>query len=271
MLDHVVLDVRRRMDEAAARFQGLGFQLTERGRHTLGSINHLAMFDHNYLELLGFGDEGRLDIEAFPIGLNGLVFKTDDAEALYHTLVARGLAVQAPRTFSRPVTIDGATLDARFRTTTVEPRSVAFGRLYFCEHLTPELVWRPAWQRHPNGVQSIERVIVATADPAPLSDLLHASVDAMLLRADADGVSLVAGDLTIELRDARRLAEEFGQALADPAGRHDYLAVLGLRTASLEQSGQVLAARGIELVLSAPDRLIVPAGVAMNLTLELRE
>jgi Glyoxalase-like domain len=271
MLDHVVIDVRRRMDEAAARYQALGFQLTERGRHTLGSINHLAMFAHNYLELLGFGDEGRLDIEAFPIGLNGLVFKTDDAEALYRSLAAKRLAVQAPRVFSRPLTVDGVTQDARFRTTTLEPRAVAFGRLYFCEHLTPELVWRPPWQRHPNGVQSIERVIVATADPGPVSDLLHASVDAMLLRADADGVSLVAGDLTIELRDARRLAEEFGKALADPAGRHDYLAVLGLRTASLKQSAEVLAARGIEVVSSEPDRLVVPAGAAMNVTLELRE
>ena len=43
-LDHVVIDVRDRMDEAARVFARLGFQLTPRGYHTLGSTNHLAMF-----------------------------------------------------------------------------------------------------------------------------------------------------------------------------------------------------------------------------------
>lgn len=271
VLDHVVIDVRRRMDEAAARYRSLGFQLTERGQHTLGSINHLAMFADNYLELLGFGSDARLDIEAFPIGLNGLVFKTEDAEAAQHLLSAKRLAVQAPRAFSRPVAIDGTVQEARFRTATLEPRAVPFGRLYFCEHLTPELVWRPEWQRHPNGVEAIRRVVVATADPGPVADLLHATVDAALVYADANGVSLSVGDLAIELRDVRHLVEEFGDALADPAGRHDYVAVLGLRTVSLEQTAAALAGGDVEGVLSEPDRLVVPARVAMNVTLEFRE
>ena len=56
ILDHVVIDVRDRMDVAAAAYRALGFQLTPRGHHTLGSMNHLAMFANDYLELLGFGE-----------------------------------------------------------------------------------------------------------------------------------------------------------------------------------------------------------------------
>src|SRR5215813_2062147 len=69
--------VRDRIDEAAQRFAELGFQLTPRGHHTLGSSNHLAMFVTDYLELLGFGPGGasRDELQPFPIGLNGLVFK----------------------------------------------------------------------------------------------------------------------------------------------------------------------------------------------------
>ncbi len=82
VLDHVVIDVRDRIDEAMRCFQSLGFQLTPRGRHTLGSVNHLAMFAIDYLELLGFAGDGaiRPEIMRFPVGLNGLVFKTADAE-----------------------------------------------------------------------------------------------------------------------------------------------------------------------------------------------
>src|SRR5207248_3267338 len=72
ILDHVVVDVRDRMDEAAAVYRALGFQLTPRGHHTLGSMNHLAMLATDYLELLGFGAGGasRPELAPFPIGLN---------------------------------------------------------------------------------------------------------------------------------------------------------------------------------------------------------
>ena len=58
VLDHIVIDVRDRIDEAAERFTALGFRLTPRGHPTLGSSNHLAMFATDYLELLGFGAGG---------------------------------------------------------------------------------------------------------------------------------------------------------------------------------------------------------------------
>ena len=44
VLDHVVINVMGKLDEAAAQYGRLGFQLTERGHHTLGSSNNLAIF-----------------------------------------------------------------------------------------------------------------------------------------------------------------------------------------------------------------------------------
>ena len=52
-LDHTVINVRYAMDEAMMRFKALGFQLTDCGYHTLGSINHLMMFGTDYLALIG--------------------------------------------------------------------------------------------------------------------------------------------------------------------------------------------------------------------------
>ena len=93
VLDHVVIDVRDRIDEAMRSFSALGFRLIARGRHTLGSVNHLAMFTTDYLELLGFGEGGatRPELARFPAGLNGLVFKTTDADLVYRHAAATGL------------------------------------------------------------------------------------------------------------------------------------------------------------------------------------
>ena len=95
VLDHVVVDVHDRIDEALHRFSALGFELTPRGRHTLGSVNHLAMFATDYLELLGFAADAatRPEITRFPLGLNGLVFKTADADLVHREAKAAGLPV----------------------------------------------------------------------------------------------------------------------------------------------------------------------------------
>ena len=46
-LDHAVINVADRLDDASALYRRLGFQLTPRGHHSLGSSNHLAVFGDN--------------------------------------------------------------------------------------------------------------------------------------------------------------------------------------------------------------------------------
>ena len=70
-IDHLVLDVGEDLDAAASTYGALGFDLTGRGHHTLGSSNHLAMFTTNYLELLSPGRPGgtiRQELADFPPG-----------------------------------------------------------------------------------------------------------------------------------------------------------------------------------------------------------
>ena len=50
-LDHVVVNVRDQIDAGLQTYQRLGFTMTPRGHHTLGSMNHLAIFGNEYLEL----------------------------------------------------------------------------------------------------------------------------------------------------------------------------------------------------------------------------
>jgi Glyoxalase-like domain len=266
ILDHIVIDARDRLDEAAERFAGLGFRLTPRGHHTLGSSNHLAMFATDYLELLGFGSGSRVEIEPFPIGLNGLVFKAENADLVYRHARACGLPIREVQCFSRPVALAGETRDARFRTTRLDPAKVPMGRVYFCEHLTPELVWRAEWQAHPNGARAIARVVVASSEPPATAGLFATLFGPEAVRAAADGhIVLAAGAARVELSRPEAVAAEFGNAAADPAGRTEYLAAAEFRVRALAETAEVL-----RLAVDG-SRVVVPAAAAFNTTLVFSE
>ena len=271
VLDHVVIDVRDRIDEARCRFESLGFQLTPRGRHTLGSINHLAMFATDYLELLGFAQDGsiRPEIMRFPIGLNGLVFKTADADLVHDQAVAAGLPILPVQSFSRPVALASVTQDARFRTARLDPAQVAMGRVYFCEHQTPQLVWRPEWQTHPNGAYAIARVVVATADPRRTAKLFQGLFGHEALSERREGQIIAAGAAQVELSTPDGVAAEFGGTAAEAAGRSEYMAALGIRVRSLPEAGKYL--RAISGLRVERDRLVVPADAGFNTTIAFSE
>lgn len=168
-LDHSVINVHFDMDRAQAIFESLGFQLTPRGRHSLGSINHLIVLNNDYLEIVGLPtqtDVLRQEVLDSPIGIDGLVFQTKSADQTYADLTAKKLPIQPVQAFSRPVELEGNSYLASFRTTRFSPGTYGAGRVYFCQHLTPELVWRKAWQKHPNEVIRTMGCLVVTQHPA---------------------------------------------------------------------------------------------------------
>jgi hypothetical protein len=120
-LDHAVISVRDRMDEAATLFRRMGFALTDRGHHSTGSCNHLMVFERDYLELIGFPPAGqtiRPDLLQAPIGLDGLVLKATDPHAIHRALVTCGFPAAEPQALARKITLPGSTVEqeARFNT-----------------------------------------------------------------------------------------------------------------------------------------------------------
>jgi hypothetical protein len=98
-LDHAVVNVRDQMDRAVEIYRRLGFHMTERGYHTLGSINHLAVLEHDYIELIGFEPNAanvRTDILRYPCGLNALVFRMSEANSVYAELQNSDVFAEPP-------------------------------------------------------------------------------------------------------------------------------------------------------------------------------
>jgi hypothetical protein len=167
LLDHVVINTRFGVDAAEALFASLGFRLTPRGHHDLGSMNHNMMPEGAYLEIVGVPETGRQRQEVLdsPLGLSGIVVKSHDADETFARLVEAGFDPLPPMDLARPVTIGGVEHMARFRNVRMKPDFYPGGRIYFSHHLTPELVWRPEWQEHRNGFRAIDRVEVESPTP----------------------------------------------------------------------------------------------------------
>ena len=270
VLDHAVINVRDRLDEAAALWTRLGFTLTPRGHHTLGSSNHLAVFGTDYLELLGVQPGNtRTDVLDWPAGLNGLAFKTFDADATYDGLHAAGLPALPVQAFSRPVEMPGGARDAAFRTVRMERDAAPAGRLFFCQHLTPGLVWHDGWLRHANGALGIRRVVIAAEDPAGPAGLLNRMFGCNTVPAD-DGASMAAGLAQVDVLTPDALRAEFHGAASATDGRKAWMAALTLRTAALDRAAAALAAGRVPHA-RGPAGVVVPASELGGMTLVFQE
>ncbi len=272
LIDHIVIDVRDRMAEGAAAWRRLGFQLTPMGLHSLGSANHLAVLGRDYLELLGTDVPGgslRPDIAPYPVGLNGLVFRTGNAEALAADLQARGVPIGPAQSFHRPADLpDGSRQDARFRTARLDRAAAFDGRLYWCEHLTPEHVWRPEWQSHPNASLGVARILLSVRDPERQAALFRRIFGADAVSMGPDGRAMLqSGEAVVEAAPHAVVAAELGAAAPDPAGRGDHMALLGLRSRSLAETASALRINGVAFA-EAPGLLRISAREALNTTLD---
>ena len=272
-VDHAVIYAGAGLDSAVEQFTRLGFHLTPRGHHSMGSSNHLAIFESDYFELLGvepqnvarFGDGWN-----HPLGLSGLVFKTADARALWRELSARGVPLEgdAPAAFNRPVDLpDGHRETARFRTVRLAADSVPNGRVFFCEQITPELVWRPEWQRHPNGATGILEYAVATRDPSSLASVLDSAVGPDLVKPVDGGLQLQLGPTRVVLLTPEAIAVRYGVPARDVSGGIPRPVALTVRVSSLDAVRGVVQRARIIGVREVDGRLVVPAAGAAGVVL----
>ncbi len=270
VLDHAVINVADQLDNASARFRRLGFQLTERGHHSLGSSNHLAIFGENYLELLGYepgkGSQ-RADLWNSPLGLSGLVWKSGDAESEFLHLERQDLDGDPPAAFWRPVTLpDGSVSEAHFRTVRLRASLIPNGRSFFCQHLTPDTVWQPAWQRHPNGVQNISEFVIVAQDPAHAAQVYSRLFGAAKVLACPEGAFVLrAGAATVRFASADYAQQRFGPLPEDYDGSARMVA-LGFATRDLALVKNALLAGNI-LFHEQAEAIVVACGEGFNLAL----
>ena len=153
--------------------------------------------------------------------------------------------------------------DAAFRTVRLERDAVPAGRMFFCHHLTPDLVWHDPWRRHPNGATGIHAFLIAATDPAAYAALFALMFGEAAVRPTPTGFILTAGLASIVVDTPEALAFD------DLGARSSAMAGLVIRTASLERTREALGHGGFDALGVGP--IVIPAAVAGGLTLTFVE
>jgi hypothetical protein len=219
--DHAVVVVRDQMSNVAPRFEGQGFMLSEEATHNVGSHNRLIVLSDTYVELLGWPPgtpAPRAEIAASAVGFDAIVFRTDDAEATHQRLREGGFVVSPVTELTRPAMVDGGRAQARFTTVRFAEQPIRGIRVYFCQHLTPELVWQPRLMAHDNGVTVLRRVQAQAPDPSTVADLLRQMAGGARRHARHHEVVLANTTIQVASAPARSEARLVGVTLGTDDG-----------------------------------------------------
>jgi hypothetical protein len=150
-LDHLAHFVPD-LEAAAAVWEKLGFAVTPVSHHNVsgkpaGTSNRCVMLEEGYLELLApskattdtpHAQRVRALMKRY-VGVHLACFGTPDAAAEHARLGAHGFEPEPLVSLERKV--ENGNL-ARFNVIYVPPGKMAEGRIQYCEHLTPEHLWR---------------------------------------------------------------------------------------------------------------------------------
>ena len=178
-IDHVAHFVPD-INAASAALERLGFTLTpfSAQSHRLqaegplapaGTGNRCVMFERGYVEVLTpthdtpVASQLRSAMERY-VGVHLIAFGTEAPETDHARLARAGFSPLDPVALQRPIGTEGGDSTARFTVVRVPPGTMEEGRIQFCQHHTPELVWQPRWLTHSNGATGLHSVLVCVED-----------------------------------------------------------------------------------------------------------
>ena len=246
-IDHVVITARD-LASTEDTFRRMGFTLTPRGHHTLGSQNHCVMFGQDYFELLMVpqrlpGSEYYYDFARIGDGLAAIALKTDNARGAYGELTAAALAPAEPVDFSRPVLLDSGSKNASFRITKLGLEHTPGGHVFLCQHFTRDVVWRPEYQGHANTATGLAAIAILSSD-VPATAAAYEHLFDVKARSIAEGLLVNTGDTPIAVVSERALAKRLPGVWI--SARHQpFMAVLFIRVTDRDAAEQALRAGGL--------------------------
>jgi hypothetical protein len=228
-LDHVAHFVPH-IEAASTGLDQLGFTLTpfSAQSHRLepggplvpaGTGNRCVMLKQGYLEFLTpiadtpLANQLRTAMKRY-VGVHLIAFGTASPDIDHGRLSKAGFEPLAPVALQRGVDTVSGTDIARFTVVRVPPGAMAEGRIQFCQHHTPELLWRPRWLDHANGARALRGVLLCVEDPQQTA-LRYARFTGLRPRAGRGGWRLDTAHGFLMFLDAEHCQSNF--SLQPPA------------------------------------------------------
>ncbi|MFY0612669.1 MAG: VOC family protein [Hyphomicrobiaceae bacterium] len=284
-LDHLVV-VAHDLDEQAALYRRLGFQVGAQNRHDWGTLNHIVQFDGCFLELLTTENGFQRPPNGTPVsqfvdtivdylakreGLAMMVLEGFDTDADHKAF--RSADIGFPETFyfarqaRRP---DGEAVEVAFSLAFAKNVATRDAGFFVCQQHAPEMFWNPAFQVHDNGVTGIKRIVFACADPQQHAAFFDAYTGVSGVAVPAAGLRYTLARSAVDVMTPAACADAFGtDALPAPLDTPQFAAIefavdgIARGVATLIESDIAFERRG--------DRVIVPARAAMGVTIAFAE
>lgn len=281
-LDHLVI-VAHDLDQQAALYRKLGFQVGAQNRHDWGTLNHIVQFDGCFLELLspeaGFKRPARgapvaqfvdtiVDYLAAREGLAMMVLEGFDSKADHEAFKAAGIGFPETFYFARQARKpDGEAVEVAFSLAFARNAATRDAGFFVCQQHAPEMFWNPAFQLHDNGARGIARVLFAADEPSRHKAFFDAYTGVVVKPLPGGGLRYDLARSVVEVATQAACADLFGGD-ALPAGLE-----AGPQFAAIEfdvEDTAPVVARLRENAIAFAMRgttVVVPAGAAMGVTL----
>jgi hypothetical protein len=164
------------------------------------------------------------------------------------------------------VKLPEGTFDAKFKVVGVNQSPVEGVHIFYCQHLTPQLVWRREWQSHDNGATGIAHLLLAVPDPTRACDAFARLIGVEARRPIKGGLEIAADGVSMRFLTQDAVRRSLAPVLrAEPKAG---VVGVGVRIRSLKAAAEVLARAGIHPVIASADRIVVGPDDAMGVVLE---
>jgi Glyoxalase-like domain len=274
-IDHLVVAAHD-LDEQAALYRRLGFQVGARNRHPWGTENHIVQFGGSFLELIALGADfsaaapmpGVFSFGGFLAkflerrqGLAMLALNSLGAEADRLAFAKTGIGDFSRFDFGRKGRRpDGLEVEVAFSLAFAECAALPNAGFFVSQHHFPQNFWSARAQIHPNGAIGIAGIVVAHERPPDLVKFFQSFVGGGEAREVAGGLAVDAQRASIEILTPAAIVERWGADVFAPDGPP--LAAMRLRMRDLavargllEENGTEFTERGGDLIVGPRDAL----------------
>lgn len=272
-IDHLLVGVRD-LEAAREGYRRLGFTCTPRGSHIgWGTANYCIMFPDDYVELIGVVDPAKetngLDVFlAHREGLKGVALASEAADGGYAALHAAGIAAAPPRDLARNLELPEGAVQPRFKLVHLPPEAMPHVPAFICQHLTPEMMRRPAWLAHPNGAAGLRAITVVVDDPPALAEAYARLLGAGAITPTDDVLTVRVGRAALLFARPDDLAELYPEVALDDAPAPPYIAGMTVAVADVAAAARVIAANGVDVAANPGGSLVVPPDQACGVIVE---
>jgi hypothetical protein len=253
VLDHVGHFVPD-LAAAGALLEKLGFAPTPVSNHEVsgkpaGTANRCLMLERGYIEILAptLDTPNAQRVRAHMARYDGIhlcCFGTPAAEAEQLRLEAHGFAPDQIVRLERKIEKDQR---LRFNVVYVPAGKMPEGRVQYCEHVTPELLWNEKALAHTNGVTGLAATYIVADDPAATA-ARWARFAGLLPRPEEDLIKLQTARGAIFIGSRKTLSSFMDNVPAAPA-----IAGIGLEFDDPKRFAERCEGAGLKVTRTAQD------------------